>query len=329
MKKIIMFCLLWPAMALHAQTDSLDNIVFKLPNGRIEQERTYMHAYVAIGRTVYELAAYQQQPASGRLTADFRKEWNEIVLAMFNVTVAARPVSRNNGKGISWLSFSAPATNKNNGGSFYVQLNVYDCGAYIQSVIVYTATKKDLLQFDSTYQALIADVKKNTNAVAAGPTNNTQPFSGAWAKSASNFSGFDPGSIITDQGYYKGQYDFAPNGSYVFHGESWGGHMRSAHYLVIDENGTYTINGDQLILAPSKSVLKETNHEGVVRKTQNLSLEKRSYRWQLYYFEGLQEYNLVLSGVKENMIDGGFGSNELFPSSFLYSQKYKPEWKIK
>lgn len=324
MKLINIFILLFFAGSLQAQTDSLDNIVFKLPNGKVEQKGTYMLATVAIGRTVYEVATYGQQPALSSLTESFNKEWLDIVSAFFNVTVIPKPLTKKTRAGINYQTFSTSATSINNGKAFYMQFNVYDCGNYVQSVMVLTDSKKSLQQFDSTYQKMIAQVKKNETKEA-----KAQPFAGKWAKSASSPYSLNPGAIVTNQGSYKAQYEFKENGSYVFHGENWGGHMSSTRYMVIDEAGTYMVNGNQVILTPSKSQLKVTNPEGVVQKTETLSLTKRIYQWQLHYFEGIGETNLVLSGVKENVIDGGYASNSLFPSSFLYSKEYKPEWRIK
>jgi hypothetical protein len=77
----------------------------------------------------------------------------------------------------------------------------------------------------------------------------------------------------------------------------------------------------------SKTTLK--NPEGVVQKTQNNPLEKVTYKWQLHYFEELNETQLVLKPAQETTRDGGWSSGGLFPNAYLYGPGGRLQWKFK
>ena len=63
-------------------------------------------------------------------------------------------------------------------------------------------------------------------------------------------------------------------------------------------------------------------------KNSKNELETTAYRWSFYYFAGLQETQLILQTRAETNRDGAFASSDIFPHSYLLSQKYNPEWKF-
>ncbi len=158
--------------------------------------------------------------------------------------------------------------------------------------------------------------------------NAGQKIVGVWSKSASSPWGLSPGAVATNAGYYKGQYNFAADGSYTFKGESWGGYSRSNEFWTIVESGVYTVEGDALTITPKSSTATLRNREGVVGKTQNNPLEKMTYKWGLHYFEGIQEMNLVLVPARPTTRDGSFAGNSDFPNSYLYGQNKNLEWRF-
>lgn len=148
---------------------------------------------------------------------------------------------------------------------------------------------------------------------------------GVWSISASNHGG---SNLVTNAGYTKGQYQFNANGTYAFKSERWFGYMRSREFYTTEESGTYSVNGNTLTISPktSKTILR--NPEGAVQKSQNNQLETVTYKWQLHYFEGINETQLVLQPPKETTRDGGFSQTSLFPNAYLYSQGSKLEWRF-
>jgi hypothetical protein len=166
------------------------------------------------------------------------------------------------------------------------------------------------------------------NAVPQTANTNGNKIVGAWSKSASSPWGLDPGSMMTNAGYYKGLYQFKADGSYSFKGESWGGYSRSDEFWTIEESGSYSVNGESLTVSPRASTATLRNRAGVVKKSQNNQLEKVTYKWKLHYFEGIGETNLVLQTTQQTLRDGSFAGNSAFPNSYLYSQGNKLEWRF-
>lgn len=148
---------------------------------------------------------------------------------------------------------------------------------------------------------------------------------GRWANSAADSGVFYTG---VSTGSVQRQYIFATNGTYTFHMEAWGGSFRPDDWIVINEFGNYRVEGSKLTVNPTAAhgVLRDKKH---IRKTLPVRLEKVTYTWQLHYFEGMQETNLVLTPPAKTVRDGEFAINGLFPTSYLMSEKYQPEWTFK
>jgi hypothetical protein len=159
-------------------------------------------------------------------------------------------------------------------------------------------------------------------------SNAGQSVVGVWSKSASSPWGLSPGAVLTNAGYYKGQYQFGADGSYSFKGESWGGYLRSDEFWTILESGSYAVEGDSLTISPKTSTATLRNRAGAVLKSQNNQPEKMTYRWKLHYFEGIGEMNLVLAPARPTTRDGAFAGNSDFPNSYLYGKDKKLEWRF-
>lgn len=104
--------------------------------------------------------------------------------------------------------------------------------------------------------------------------------------------------------------------------------MTYQHIIIVKENGTYTVNGNQLTIVPAKSIIqsytKKNNVDelGSLVKSQNRTLEIVTYNYQFHYFSGIQEWNLVLQSSKPTQRDGNFSNNTTFSNAWYYDQKY-------
>lgn len=315
--------------------DSLDNILLKIPaTWAVNKQATYTELTLMnkAQNSFCQVAIYQQQPSLGGLQASFRKEWTELMLNFFEATASPSPQAKKI-KNANALYYGSQVKNKSNQLPYYTEFYVFDCGANVQSVIVTSGSKKHLQVFDSSWQSLITSVKKQSNSLANTSNTNNQssatpvniPFAGKWAKSSSSPWGVDPGTVATYTGYIKSQYDFKADGTYTMRGESY---ANAQKWTLLNENGTFKVNGQQIIITPAKSGLQVVNGDGKLLQTQTVDMSKRTYTWQTHYFEGLQENQLILTPVKDYFQDGGFGGNAAFPNSYLYSQQYKPEWRF-
>ena len=66
---------------------------------------------------------------------------------------------------------------------------------------------------------------QSPEARSASATGNS--VVGVWSNSASNHAG---SNLVTNAGYYKGQYRFEPDGTYSFKAERWFGYLRSKEF---------------------------------------------------------------------------------------------------
>jgi hypothetical protein len=328
---VLILLLLAGSLYTQSQTiDSLDNLVLKIPAGwEVEKYQGYTLVTKRNKSTnsFCQLAIYGQQPASGDHYASFKSEWDGLLLGFFETSDTPVPQMRKTKQGNA-LFYGAQVTNKTNGLRYYTELHVYDCGNYVQSVLVTYGAKKHVGLYDSLWKPIIAVVKRNSANVqpVAGNTSSSNPFNGKWSSSGSSLRDFSPGSILTDAGYYKNMYDFRPDGTYTLRGES---RTNTGNYILIDENGSYKINGTQLIITPAKGKIQTFDRDGKLLRSQVGELAKRSYTWQLHYFEGLDETQLVLTPARSYTWDGGTGGSSLFPNSVLLSQKTTIEWRFK
>lgn len=324
----LLFTAMVAGLATQSQVkDSLDNISFKAPaSWSVNRQQTFTQLTFKNQAGFCQLAIYQQQPSSGSLQASFNKEWNELMLAFFEGPVTPSPQAKKIKNGNA-LYYGAQVKNRGNQLPYYAELYVFDCGSNVQSVLITYGAKKHVQLFDSSWQSLITSVKKQgaASTTASTPTEVNVPFGGKWAKSSSSPWGLDPGTIMTNAGYTKCQYDFKPDGTYTMRGESY---ANAQKWTLLNESGTYKVSGQQMIITPAKSGLQVVNREGKLLQAKPVDMSKRTYTWKLHYFEGLQENQLVLTPVKDYFQDGGFGSNAAFPDSYLYSQKYIPEWRF-
>ena len=157
----------------------------------------------------------------------------------------------------------------------------------------------------------------------SGPPD-TNALSGLWERSSSNYDG----RMIGTSGYARASYDLRPDGSYSFHAERSYGQSSANEWHLVDEQGTYSVSGDQVTIAPAsaKGVVKDG--DGNVVKEVPVELEKVTYGWKKILFEGLNETQLVLTAAHETIRDGGFASNDAFPNAYLFSPGRKLEWKF-
>jgi hypothetical protein len=90
------------------------------------------------------------------------------------------------------------------------------------------------------------------------------------------------------------------------------------------ESGTYRISGDNLALAPVKSVLEAWSKKdgadkwGRLLSSQNRSLENITYRFAKNYFSGVREWSLILRADRQTQRDGPFVGTGDFKNAWIY-----------
>ncbi len=151
------------------------------------------------------------------------------------------------------------------------------------------------------------------------PAPATAPVAivGAWASASG-----DPTRNSSTGSVRVREYAFGADGSYVYRSQVSDG---GTSWYLVREVGTYTIAGDQLTISPS-SATSTKRDSGGAQPAQNVPLERVTYAVQTHYFEGIQEWNLVLTPPAPTRRDGPFGGTSSFPNSYLLSANYRPQW---
>lgn len=161
-----------------------------------------------------------------------------------------------------------------------------------------------------------------------GTSPNAAPsrLIGKWNRSGSVHPTYaDPVSWGT-AGYTTSRYEFKADGTYVHTERSF--RMMMENIIVVKETGKYSVSGDTLTITPMKSVISSYKKAGGVDalgplvKSQNRDLETVAYKFTFHYFEGIQEWNLVLQADKPTQRDGQFSNNTTFPNAWYFDHRF-------
>jgi hypothetical protein len=331
MKKIILpfLNLLSGLCVFGQQKESFDITSYIVPAGWKKESKQDVVIYSKADATTGGyciIALYAAETSSGDAETDFEQEWQELAVKGYNTET--RPATESQTTADGWKVIAAAAAGKKDGIDSYIVITVFSGFGKRTSVFANLNDQSYVVALDEFLGSIQLD---KTVAQSKPPVSNsvsTNPsLTGKWARSSSGPPQYNNGRLVNlaGSGYHKGQYDFQSDGSYSFHGES---QFSSTDFAITVEKGKYIVSGNTLTLIPENSSVKKVDLNGNFKKMEQLSLAKRTYTWQSHYFEGIQETQLVLSNVKENIIDGGYGSSSQFPASFLYSREYKPEWRF-
>ena len=126
-------------------------------------------------------------------------------------------------------------------------------------------------------------------------------------------------------GVMRLRYIFNADGTYSFKSERM---YQTQKWWTIEENGSFSVNGDSLTITPRTSKATLRNLNGVVQESRANQLERVTYKWTTHFFEGIGETNLVLQPPSPTNRDGALGSNSRFPNAYLYTQGDRLEWRF-
>lgn len=131
---------------------------------------------------------------------------------------------------------------------------------------------------------------------------------GVWKKSSleKNSAGGNTG------GYLWQEYRFNANGSYQYLVKIFSVFTSNIYFLY--ESGTWSVNGSQLTISPSKGKDQEwsksaqggTSQWGSLVKSSSRNLEKVTYTYGWKYWEGTNTTDLQLHYAKETVRDGTY-----------------------
>jgi len=334
----IVFCLFMPQTAF-CQTEKLDIVEFTPPTGWTKTPKEGAVTYSQFNQSktgLCVITVYASTASAGSPPKDFTVAWNELVVKPFKAEANPKTEMKSSD---GWQAIVGGAAIEEQGTKTFAILTVFSGFGKTAKVLCVFTDESFLAQLE----AFTKSIKLDKPTVAANPPARADDNSGrqsdrqavsadklvgSWATSSSGTRGLDQSGNVLNSGYYKRQYTFNRDGTYNFKAERWAGYTKANEYWMTDEQGSYTVAGDLLTVTPKRSITTIKNREGAVVSTQKNALETTAYRWTLHYFAGLQETQLILQTRAETNRDGAFASNDLFPNSYMLSQKYNPEWKF-
>jgi len=325
----LMFCLC-AARPICCQSEKFDIIEYTPPKSWSKTVKEGAVVYTDINKAANAfcvLTIYKSATSSNDANTDFTNDWKTFVAKPFRAEENPQTDSQT---ADGWTIISATAPIETDGVKSLAILTTFSGYGMTTSVLAVSNSDMYVKPIGAFLESIKLDKtngrSKPSPTVNSGSSSNS--FIGRWAKSFSGTMGRDQSANVLNSGYYKSQYTFNSDGTYVFKAEKWLGYTKSNEFWMTDESGDYTVVGEILTIMPKKSMTTLKNREGVVLGTQANPLERTTYKWTLYYFAGIKETDLILHTDNETRRDGPFGSNDLFPKSYFFSQKYVPEWKF-
>jgi hypothetical protein len=327
MKTLAALLLLVPSLA---DEEVFDIWRLTAPEGATKSEGKGFVSFAKVdGAEFYQIGIYKARARNaGGVESEFPTEWKEIVEAGFTAGPQTKLKPRRLKSGAVAQGATAELRAKNDA-PYFGALFVLAPYGLVTSVSVVTSSAASFAKYERAIADVLDSLKLDVDGIAksfakAAGKLKAADVPGRWATSRSG--NFDPFLMGLHHGSDARLYDLKKDGTYTFHLEAWGGSYRSDEYFIIDENGTYVVDGNKLTLTPQAGATVVKNRAGVIQKKVDPKLETTTYLWQFHYFEGIRENNLVLTPPGETARDGGFASNATFNRSYLLSGTYDPEW---
>lgn len=267
------------------------------------------------------ITLYGSGESSGNAENDFNREWQQFIVGQLGIKGSPQiePVQNNDG----WSIVTGGTNFQNEQGTSAVILSTYSgYGKTFSAMAVFNS--QDNLPAIEAFAASIKLRKPETRPQPAPASDdNAVSIVGTWGKSAGAHMTYGDPVAAGLAGYTKDQYTFNADGSYTFVSKTF--RMSFDKLLLVKENGSYEINGDQITIRPKKSVIEAWSKRngadswGRLLTTQNRTLETTTYRFTKHYFSGIQVWNLVLQADRSTQRDGPFSNNTTFSNAWYYA----------
>jgi hypothetical protein len=333
MKNIVTLFLLLVMMPSFAQKrETFDLATYTVPSGWKEERRTKdVVSYVITNNqkgTYCQAGIFASTISKGNLKGDFESEWQTLVVKTYKPSTNPELVAPRSEGG--WEVQAGVAPFDFNGGQSLVMMITLSGYQRCMSIVVLTNTEAYKADIDSFIGSI--DLKKpevvsqsvtNNNTPATTSNNNGDAGSiiGTWRMNSSDQSSFRVNNGVMN--YILRQYIFESNGTYTFTSKAFDPLM--TNIIFGKENGTYKTLANEVTVTPQKSVLQSWSKKdgsdkyGKLITSENRTLEKTKYKFTRHYFEGIQEYSLVLQVDAPTLRDGPVSSNTTFSNAYYYA----------
>ncbi|MEQ1763105.1 MAG: lipocalin family protein [Pyrinomonadaceae bacterium] len=324
---ILLSAILLASNAL-AQTAKFDIVTYSAPAGwAVEKDAGSLRFTKESGTNYCVISLTKAVDSIGDSGKNFEILWKAMAADGLNAT--ATPDRGKQGEKDGWQAEAAVAPFEKDGLKGAVILTTFTGNEKVVAILAISNSvsfQKDIETFVDNVKLPPIAAQKLPAAPVAANTGDAAKLIGRWQRSGSSHPTYaDPASWGT-AGYTTSRYEFKPDGTYIYTERSF--RMMMQNIIVAKENGRYTVSGNTLTITPAKSTISSYKKAGgvdalgAVVSTQNRKLETISYKFAFHYFEGIQEWNLVLQADTPTQRDGPFSGNTTFNNAWYFDQKY-------
>ncbi|MBO9634092.1 MAG: hypothetical protein J7578_13335 [Chitinophagaceae bacterium] len=333
MKTLLALLFLVTSVSMQAQKRSFDIVSYAAPSGWTEEVKdSYISYSKATGSNWSQIVIYKSIVSKGDIVSDMQSEWETVVLSVHAIQDEQKS-KQENSKG--WEQLSRAGTWKYNGANVATILMVFSNGKNCVSVLCNGTSEEFLKEFIQMVQSIELPPPSKAEAVIAKSSNtsagNSSSILGLWTSYNIESSGVTNGMPVPTGGYFRREYFFFENGTYLFKAKDWSVYMKEILFMY--ETGKYEIKGNQLILTPdkgkgewwSKAASGRTVGWGSRVKPANFKQEKVTYNFEVRYLSGMNRSYLYMRASKPTERDGSKSNQPGAQHEFSYGKRAKPE----
>lgn len=298
-----------------AQKQTFDIVSYMPPKNWTENQGGGNISYSRIdGASWAQIAIYQHRNSEGNVQADFDKEWNELIASGKAISPPEKTKPQAS-KG--WTTMSGSGVWQYNGANVAGILTVYSNNSVCVSVLCNTTAQPYLKDYQSLIASLDIDAKGIPDApgAAIASTGSNNAIVGIWANNLLETSGYSNGYPQYTAGYFRKEYTFKSDGTYLYFHKTWSAYSKPILYIY--ETGNWSVSGNKLTISPTKGKAEEwskaasnrNNEWGTLIKSKDAKLEKVTYTFEIKIYSGSQSTALLLTSDKPAERDGTSNNN--------------------
>lgn len=328
---IFLFNLLLMNYTVTAQEQTFDVVSFTVPKGWQQKQNDGSVQLLAADNKTGEYAMViitKAVPSTASAHENFTNQWTAAIKNQ--IQLDGDPVMQppSNGSGWEIVTGSAGYTDSTAKGNV-VLLSATGGGQTVTVVIMINTKRyeKDLSAFLNSLQlAKLSNTEASSNISPSEDGSNPASIVGLWVDYRSETNGYSNGMPMLTAGYFRKEYVFYADGSYLFRSKDWSVFMKEI--LFVYETGTWKVAGNLLTIAPSKgkgewwgkAASGKTDEWGSRIKAADYTLEKTTYGFEMKYFSGDRKTNLVLQNSNPTRRDGK-SNNSNQANAWIYNSR--------
>lgn len=329
MKMLITMLAMTACLNSMAKKETFDIVSYIPPAGWTPQAGNGYISYSKVNGSHWgQLAIYKSTASKGTIESDSQSEWQELVLTSHAIEKEEQsaPAEVN-----GWTVISRSGTWKYNGADVATILTTFSDGKTCVSLLCNATAEsflKDFLQLTGSIE-LNRPLKTEPGTSITSSTEATRPTGivGLWGSYNNEASGFINGMPMTTGGYFRKEYIFYDDGTYLYKAKDWSAFVKDIRFVY--ETGKYELKGDKLTLTPtkgsgewwSKAASNRNDEWGSRTKTFMPLLEKVTYSFEVRYLSGMERTYLYLRHGKSTARDGSQSNQENVLHEFSYGNR--------